>query len=580
MKESSDKEILIGLIVGGISNEFSKSVINGIANCLPKNGNIRLAVLPGELMQENFQGEGVTQYNYMFNSIYNLGNVCKMDGLIIAMGSIGWSLSRDQIREFLDQYKDIPNVLIGSDFEEYTTVNYDNRMGISEAIEVLVGIYGISCIGMIGGYIANVDSIRRKRIFLDCLMENGLECRESLYVSSDMSEHSDAAAEQLLDNNPDLQAVFCVNDATAVGLYRVMKKRGLVPGKDIQVFAFDNTRMTAEMTPPLSSVGASGVTLGQKALEVLIKKIEGEPVSSQLVPTRLYGRESLRYEKYEYSLNDFSQINEEIIYRMFDDCFYRYDTEYIDEDQINLKRLFYEMLTRIFKGIRNRYVGIDEFNEISNLIDIFFRSGAMEYTDVWKLVKSITLLQTWINKQLRGRENSFINRLFLRMKDDALLALSETRVKENIEYNKSSGSLRRFMIKGMNYDGDKASTRNDLINSLDMLGMDNAALYMFEKPMTMQDIQRQDYPETIQFISVIKSGDIYVIPDSKKERYLSDIFIQREIKVYNRKFIAFPLFYEKLFYGIFMCELNNDVYRRGSVIASQLGMIVHMNKIS
>ena len=32
-------------------------------------------------------------------------------------------------------------------------------------------------------------------------------------------------------------------------------------------------------------------------------------------------------------------------------------------------------------------------------------------------------------------------------------------------------SIGIIMIKGMNYDGDKASTRNALINSLDMLGM-------------------------------------------------------------------------------------------------------------
>ena len=42
------------------------------------------------------------------------------------------------------------------------------------------------------------------------------------------------------------------------------------------VFGFDNTRMAAEMTPPLSSIGASSITLGQKAFELLLDKIEGE----------------------------------------------------------------------------------------------------------------------------------------------------------------------------------------------------------------------------------------------------------------------------------------------------------------
>ena len=511
MRDNSDNEILIGLIVGGISNEFSKSVVKGITSSIPKNSNIRLAILPGELMQENFQGEAVSQHNFMFNSVYNLGKICKMDGIIIAMGSIGWALNDEQIKEFLNRYADIPSVLIASDYEEYTTVNYDNKMGINETIEVLVGVYGITSIGMIGGYKENVDSNRRKDIFIECLERSGIEYNEKLYVPSDMSENTDEAAALLLNQNPDLKAVFCVNDASAVGLYREMKRRRLVPGEDILVFGFDNTRMAAEMTPPLSSIGSSSVTLGQKSLELLLRKINGEKVDSELIPTRLYGRESLKYDKYEYSLSNLIYIDEEIINRMFDDCFYRYDTEY-NKDSINLKRLFYEILNRIFKGIKRRYIGVDEFNEIGHLIDIFFSSGAMDYTDVWKFLKSVTELQNGINKTLRGRENSFVNRLFLRMKDDALLSLSESRIKENEENEIARESLRKFIIKGMNYAGDKAITKNDIISSLATLGLDNAAFYMFDEPITMDDLERQQYPDYIYLISVIKSGNIYVIP--------------------------------------------------------------------
>ncbi|SNU09356.1 DNA-binding transcriptional regulator, LacI/PurR family [Lachnospiraceae bacterium] len=580
MNDSKDREILIGLIVGGIANEFSKSVIKGIVNAIPKNKNIRLAVLPGELMLENFQSKQISQYNYMCNSVYNLGNVCRMDGIIIAMGSIGWALNEDKTRHFLGLYSDIPTVLIASDYEDYTTVNYDNRMGISEAVEVLIGVYGITDIGMIGGYTENIDSARRKSIFIECLEENGIDFRDSLYEASDMSENSEEAAERLLDNNPQMKAIFCVNDATAVGLYRVLKKRNLVPGKDIMVFGFDNTRMAAEMSPPLSSIGASSITLGQKAFEMLLDKIEGEKVTSQFIPTSLYGRESLRYDKYEYSLNDLSLINETIINRMFDDCFYRYNTEHISSENINLKRLFYEILNRMFKGIKRRYIGIDEFNEIGNLIDIFFRNGAMDYTDVWKFLKSVTLLQTGINKQLRGRENTFVNRLFLRMTDDALVAVSESRARENNENNNSRVRLRRFLIKGMNYANDKKKTYNEFINSLDIIGLDNAALYLFEKPVTKEELERLEYPDTIKLIAVVKSGNVYVIPESKQKRLMADIFIQREIKIYNKKFVTFPLFYENTFYGLFLCELNNEIYNKGALIANELGMIIHIINIS
>ena len=578
MRENTTDEKMIGLIVGGISNEFSKEIIKGITSSIPKKSNIRLAVLPGELMLESFQGDVVTQHNAMFNSIYNLGSICHMDGLIIAMGSIGWALSDDKIEAFLSQYKDIPLVLIASGLENYTTVNYDNKMGISEAINVLATVYGVGCIGMIGGYDENIDSIRRRDIYLECLEESGLQFRDSLYVPSDMSENTEEAAEKLLDDNPDIQAVFCVNDAAAVGLYNVLKRRGLRPGKDIFVFGFDNTRMAAEMVPPLSSIGSKSVTLGQKALELLLKKIGGEEVESTKVPTMLYGRTSLVYERYEFSLTDLESLSDGFINRMFDDCFYRYSNEHITRENINLRRLFYEMISRIFKALKRRYIGMDEFDKLYKLIDIFFSNGAMAYTDVRKFLVDLTRLQTGINRVYRDRDNTLINRLFLRMKDDALVALAEMRKRENDEANSSRDLFRKFLIKSMNYYGDKDAVKMDLLNSFDMLGIQNCVLYEFETPVLKDDIEKLNYPEYLNLPAVVKNGNVYLIPESKQRRPLSEIFIQREIKVYNKQFVTFPVFYEKYFYGIYLCELEETIFNKGEFIASQLGIIIHMNR--
>ena len=132
----------------------------------------------------------------------------------------------------------------------------------------------------------------------------------------------------------------------------------------------------------------------------------------------------------------------------------------------------------------------------------------------------------------------------------------------------------------MNYANDKKKTYNEFINSLDIIGLDNAALYLFEKPVTKEELERLEYPDTIKLIAVVKSGNVYVIPESKQKRLMADIFIQREIKIYNKKFVTFPLFYENTFYGLFLCELNNEIYNKGALIANELGMIIHMIKIS
>ncbi|MBR6401920.1 MAG: substrate-binding domain-containing protein [Eubacterium sp.] len=580
MRDRFDKEKLIGLIVGGISNEFSKEVINGVVNSIPNSSDIRLAILPGELMVQKYQSTGVAEHHAMFNSVYNLGNICKMDGLIIAMGSIGWQLNDDEIHDFLKQFDKMPLVLIASDYTEYTTVNYDNKSGIREAIDSLINKRGLNRICMIGGYDANVDSVRRKKIFIESLEENGIKFEDKFYVASDMSINSEEAAETLIRDNPDVQAIFCVNDASAVGLYNVMKKQGLTPGKEIQVIGFDNTRKAGELIPPLSSVGSQSVTLGQKALELLLEKIDGNEVESAVIPTRLYGRESYEYDRFDFSLRKFDEINVRYFEIMFEDCFYRYAGEHIGRESVNLKRLFCEVLSKMFDGLSKKYIGAEDFEEICQLIDIFFGNGAMEYTDVWKFLESVSRLQRIINDQQNGRENVLVNRMFIRMKDDAIKSISEMRIRENNENIEARSRFREFMIKGMNYSGNKESIQLDILNSMDLLGVQNSAFYMFEEPVVKADLDQKKYPEYINLVSVIKAGSVYVIPKARQKRPMSDIFIQREIKIYNKRFVTFPIFYERILYGFLLLELTDDLYHKGEFYASQLGMLVHMVRIS
>lgn len=73
----------------------------------------------------------------------------------------------------------------------------------------------------------------------------------------------------------------------------------------------------------------------------------GEDVSSALVPTRLYGRASLPYEMYDYNSAEMENIEFGFIYRMFDDCFYRYRNEYRSSEMIDLKRLFFEFISQM-----------------------------------------------------------------------------------------------------------------------------------------------------------------------------------------------------------------------------------------
>ena len=112
-------------------------------------------------------------------------------------------------------------------------------------------------------------------------------------MTGDLSKRDRAAAAALLDQNPDVQAVFCVNDDVAITLYEEMKKRSLVPGKDIYVFGYDNSVQASKVNPTLSSVWTDTNRLGEEALRLLTRMMNGEEVESKILPGRFVLRESV-----------------------------------------------------------------------------------------------------------------------------------------------------------------------------------------------------------------------------------------------------------------------------------------------
>lgn len=259
------KRKVIGFMLEELESKFATELVHDVVNSIPKDENIELVVTAGKYINQAVH-EKTRPYKLVYNSIYKLSNVCHLDGLLIHLGSIeGAELERLK-KEYYAGIDDIPKVFITFTSSEQTTVNYDNESGIREAVNCLVNVNGLTRFCMLGGRDDNADARERRDIFIKCLKENGIELSRWNYEKTDMYELTVTEAERLLDNNPGVQAIFCVNDAVAKGLYTAMRKRSLVPGEDIMVFGFDNTHMAGEMIPTLSSIGTDNCSLGQRAL--------------------------------------------------------------------------------------------------------------------------------------------------------------------------------------------------------------------------------------------------------------------------------------------------------------------------
>lgn len=573
------KRTVIGLILEEMEAEFSQDLIRSIQNAVPANKDIRLIVLAGKYINR-FGHDKHHEYKLVYNSIFRLGEICEIDGLIIHLGSMS-DERMDAIKSlYSGNFESVPKVFIAMNSKEFTTVNYDNESGINEAVNCLVNVNGLTKFCMLGGRDDNADARARKEIFMQCLKDYGISFSRWNYEKTNMSDDCVEAALRLLDNNIGVQAVFCVNDAVAKGLYEAMRLRGLTPGKDILVFGFDNTHMAGEMIPTLSSVGADTSSLGQKALEVLLSKLSGSPASSVLVSTRLYGRESFDYEMYDFTPMEFQKADETFLYRIFDECFYRYRSEVTDRQAVDLKRLFFEIMSGIFSAAKKRYMSFEDFNRLSRLIEIFFAEGAMEYTDASKMIKSIRRLQIAFNtSQYSPAVKMIINKLFAKMREEAVAALSEKKSRERVSILKSRRMMQEFMISNMEISALHKPKEYALLQSIRNLGMRNAALYLYRTPFSFDVNKHAPFPDDIRLMCVMRSGELYIIPPERQDCSITDIFIRDELSFKCKGYAAFTIFFNDKVYGILLCELSGDVYESGEYLALQLGRAVFLNEL-
>ncbi|MBR1591428.1 MAG: LacI family DNA-binding transcriptional regulator [Ruminococcus sp.] len=558
----------VAVILDDINSSFSTDIIKGITKAIPEKKNISLFVISGKYADEKNH-----RYKAVYNSIYRLGQQCIFDG-IIHIGDMNRTVTGADLSE---KPGTVPEVFVASNAQNRTNVNYDSEKGISQAVEYLVNINGFSKICMLGGREDNRDAFVRKKIFTECLKKNGVYFSDMNYEITDMSSECAREAARLLDRNPGVQAIFCVNDSVARGLYRAMEEKNLVPGKDILVFGFDNTRAAGEMSPTLTSIGADESSLGQKAMELMLRRLDGETVSSALVPTRLYGRESFHYERYDYSIIELMNADPKFIHRMFRDCFYRYRREPFDRESVDLERLFYEFVSLMLKAMQRKYISIEEYNRIVKMINKFFEKGAAQYTDTGKLIESMEKLQSGINhSQKSAAVNAMVNSLFTKMKDKVIGVLSDNIIQEKNNHLYGREQLLEFLIDGA---FDESKGYDGIFTSINKLGLKNAAFYMFEKPFEYGNSDSAYFPDTIMLKCIVKDGDAYTLPEERQVCMTRDIFLRDELTSKSKVWLTFPVLYTDTIYGFLVCGAADEIYKRGEFLSLQLGRAIYIKDL-
>lgn len=145
------------------------------------------------------------------------------------------------------------------------------------------------------------NAIDRFLGYKKALEDNNIKYDPSLVYVCDKNEDYDdgyANAGKLIQDHPDVEAIFTFTDLVAIGIIKYLKEIQIQIPEQIAVFGFSNWSMSTVVSPTLTTIDQSGFVIGQRAASVLIDEIveikANRPVIYQNIeiPTAIIERES------------------------------------------------------------------------------------------------------------------------------------------------------------------------------------------------------------------------------------------------------------------------------------------------
>ena len=210
-----------------------------------------------------------------------------VDGVVVAGGVSEALLAQIEGRS-------IPLVLADFAWRGAPVVSIDNGGG-AEAVAAHLLDRGHARVAFLGADARHPSPRARRDAFVAALAAAGRPVQDDLVVMADGPTDRPTGADAgaaLLDRADRPTAVFCANDALALGLLDAARERGLDVPSDLAVVGFDDVEGAALASPPLTTVRVLKESLGEVALGLLAESVEGPVSPLTLSPTELVVRAS------------------------------------------------------------------------------------------------------------------------------------------------------------------------------------------------------------------------------------------------------------------------------------------------
>ncbi len=252
----SKRSQLIGLVMSNLVNETFHTIAEVVQRSLAAEGY--------QLILSTTQADPGTEESLLL-TLADHG----VDGVIV----IGSGQSAATTNDFLARGIAVVNVIRSSRDSAAPTVLAGDRDGAFEATEHLASV-GHRRIGYIGGHEGADSGRERYRGYVEALERHGIPVDPRLVVRGPFTQGFGAeAAEELLDRDTGMTALFAANHEAIFGVLPVLMNRGIRIPQDLSLLAYEDMPLLQMWHPPVSVVDTGAQHIGDLAVDLLLHQI-------------------------------------------------------------------------------------------------------------------------------------------------------------------------------------------------------------------------------------------------------------------------------------------------------------------
>ena len=264
---------IIGVIIPRLNHYFFSNVLRGIMNAAEENHYMVIVLNSEETYElEQKQVDRLLRQN--------------VDGILMSIADSTHDL--DHIHKITKQK--IPLVFFDkySKLSNCSSVIINDQKAAFAAVEHLIQ-QGKKNIVHFRGPLLPQNSIDRFLGYRKALEHYGIEYRKEWVFRCDdiSSEEGYAYAKKMVENHPEIDAVFAVADMPAIGAIKYFNEKNIAIPDQIAVMGFSNWEIANLITPSLSTINQPGELMGQKAFELFYSELQqlkkGDSVDKQII---------------------------------------------------------------------------------------------------------------------------------------------------------------------------------------------------------------------------------------------------------------------------------------------------------